>query len=65
MKKLLTPLFAMGLAISAAQPASAQITWNLNYTDGAGVGFNDATFGAGRKAVMTSISNQISGIPWP
>lgn len=39
----------------------AQIIWDFNYTDAAGVGFNDSALGATRKASLQSTANILSG----
>lgn len=53
-------LWAALLALFVFAGASpAQLTFNLTYLDSAGVGFNDATFGATRQATMAAAANYI------
>ncbi len=42
--------------------ASAQVTFSFNYTDAAGVGFNDNTLGAARRAALEQSSLIVSSL---
>ncbi|MBA3313409.1 MAG: PEP-CTERM sorting domain-containing protein [Planctomycetota bacterium] len=50
------------LTTFAGRDCSAAITWNLTYTDAAGVGFNDATQGAARRSTLTAVTSYINTV---
>ena len=58
--RLLFKALVLAVAMLAA-PAQAAITFSFNYTD-VGVGFNDATFGAARRASLEQTGTLLSNI---
>ena len=48
------------LLLAIPSMANAQISFNFNYTDAAGVGFNDSTFGQDRKNALTLAGQNFS-----
>ena len=46
--------------LAAASAAHANISWDFNYTDAAGTGFNDPVDGPARQAAMLAAANQFS-----
>lgn len=58
--KILT-LPAASLLLAIGTPAQALVTFNFNYTDAGGVGFNDVTEGADRRAALQSAGDYLSG----
>jgi hypothetical protein len=58
-------LFVLLSALILPTPVTAQILFVPQYTDGAGEGFNDATFGAARKAAFQATLTRIGGFFQP
>jgi len=54
--------YGKNLPVSKTLKAPGGITWNITYVDGAGVGFNDATFGAARKATLDAVLVYIDSV---
>lgn len=50
------------LPISKTLKSPGGITWNITYMDGAGVGFNDASLGAARKATLDAVLVYIDSV---
>lgn len=55
-------LAALVLASALASPSNATVSFNFNFTDATGVGFNDNTLGADRRAGLDQAANYISGV---
>ena len=55
-------ILAAGFTLLAAVPAAeSAVTFNFNYTDGSGVGFNNGTLGATRRAALEDVANNTIG----
>lgn len=57
-----TLVLAVLVVTCLAGPAQAQISWNLTYLDPAGLGFNNATTGATRRATLDAVLAYVSSI---
>jgi len=61
MKLTKITLPAAGLLLAMGMPVQAGVIFNFNYTDAAGVGFNDAAVGTDRQNALQGAGDYLSG----